>query len=485
MKSASYVKIALLFIILGCAGLGYMLLSSGGISFLNTNTYVTVLSDASGLSTRSVIYLAGVQVGQVQEIQLIGNEARLRIAFLRDVEIREDALISLRPSSLLGTSVLNLNPGTELSPVLPPGSLISSSPPPGDLDSAMNLVQEIGGQISLLLEEFRLNQMAFLSVSLEAISSIAQRLDTQSEIQIDRISRILESTALITERTERILRESEGDIGSSIAELYEALANIRLITNDIAEGRGNLGQILYDENLYQNIFATVERTEDVVLAFGDTLGNISSLVTNADGIITDAGEIVHRALGLGVQVESNARYDFLSQNLRASASIRLEPLSNDRWYRIGVSSAPDGIPSRTIRETFDSSGNLVTWEDTTETRYTLGIDAELARKFGMFTLRGGLLENTAGIGLDLQPFNQISLSGELFSFRAGAVPNLRGSITYYPFFNPDSDNLINWIYLRGGISNSLSDNRDYFLGGGLRFYDREVRGLVGLLPVFN
>ena len=485
MKSARYVKIALLFIVLGGAGAGYMVLSANGIGFFNTKTYETVLADASGLSTRSKIYLAGVQVGQVQDIQLTGNEARLRIAFLKDVEIREDAVISRRPSSLLGTSVLNLDPGTELSPIALPGSFISSAPTGGDLDAAMHMVQDLGGQLNLLLEDFRTNQMAFLSVSLEAVSSIAQRLDAQSDAQIDRIARILESAALITERTERILRGGEGEISSSFTEIYESMANLRAITGDIPSGRGNLGQALYDENLYQSILSTAERTEDAAEKLGEALGSISSLARTADGVVMSAGEIVDRALGLGIQVDANARYDVIAQSMRAGASIRLDPISNDRWYRIGVSSAPEGVASRTVKETFDSSGNLVLWEDTIETRYGVSVDAELARKFGILTLRGGLFETTAGVGMDLQPIDRISLSGELFNFQFGELPNLRSSLTFYPFFNPDSDNFWNWIYLRGGINNALGDNRDFFFGGGLRFFDREVRGLVGLVPVFN
>ena len=485
MKSSRYVKIALLFIVLGAGGVGYMILSTGGISFMNTQSYQTALADASGLSTRSGIYLAVVQVGQVQEIQLTGNEARLRIALHRDVEVREDAVISRRASSLLGTSVLSIYPGSEPYEILPPGSFISSVPPAGDLDSAIDMVQEMGGHINLILEDLRTTQMAFLSVTMEAISSMAQRLDAQSEAQMDRISRILESAAIIAESTERLLRGGEGDIGSSLSDIHGSLANLRVITDDIVDGRGNIGQVLYDESLYHSILSTAERTEEAAVILGEALGNISSLALSADAVINDAGEIVSRALGLGVQVDSSARYDVLAQSLRASASIRLNPLSNDRWYRIGVSSAPDGIASRKVTETFDSAGNLISWEDSTETSYSVGIDAELARRFGVLTLRGGMLESTAGVGFDLQPVDQISISGELFHFQSGELPNLRSSVTFYPFFNPDSDNLLNWVYLRGGVNNTLSDDRDYFLGGGLRFYDREVRGLVGLLPAFN
>jgi len=484
MNASRYIKIALFFIILGIAGAGYIVLSAGGISPFNTRTYEVILEDASGLSTRSKIYLAGVSVGKVQDIQLNGTEARVKLAFLKDIEVREDAFISRKPSSLLGTAVLSLDPGSARSRIIPPGSLIKSVPLAGDLNSAMSLAGDIGGQVSSILDEFRTNQLALIAVSLEAISSIAEKIDTQSDIQLDRISRILESAALISERTERILRNSELNITGSFADIYEAVANIRAITAEITSGRGNFAQAVYDDSLYSSILATAEKTEDAAGKLGTVLESISALVRTTDGVITNAGEIVDRALGLGIQVDTNARFDIIAQNLRASASIRLDPRSNDRWYRVGVSSTPDGVSSRKVTETIDISGNI-TREDTTETKYSFAVDAELARKFGLITLRGGLLESTAGIGLDIQPFSWLSLSGEVFHFQAGELPNLRSSVTFYPFFDPDSDKPWNWLYIKGGVNNTLSGDRDFFLGGGLRFADREVKGLIGLVPMFN
>jgi len=342
----------------------------------------------------------------------------------------------------------------------------------------------MGTQLSLLLEEFRTNQMALLTVSLETFNSIAKKIDAQSEAQLTNISRILESAALISERTEGILRNNEGDINGSVNDIREAMANIRSITDEIAAGRGNLGQALYDERLYNSILSTMEKTETAAGKLSEAIDNINTLAKTTNGVVSNAGEVVNKALGLGIQVDTNARYDFLAQTARASASLRLEPASNDRWYRIGVSTAPDGIPSRTVKETTDSLGN-VTREDTTETKYSVSVDAELARRFGFLTLRGGLLESTAGIGMDVQPLNWLSLSGELFNFQTGEAPNLRATLTFYPFFDPNSNKPWNWIYLRGGINDALSGGRDYFIGGGLRFADREVKGLVGLAPIFN
>jgi len=484
MNSSKYIKIALFFGILGIAGASYIILSADGIGFYNTKTYEVILDDASGLSTRSKIYLAGIIVGKVEDLVLTGNEARLKVSFLNDVEIHQDAIISRKSSSLLGTAVLSLDPGTELAPIMPPGSLIKSVPPAGDLNVVMDMVGDIGGQVSLLLDELRTNQMALLVVSLETINSIAQKFDAQTEAQLDRVTRILESAALISERTDNILRNNEGNISGSFSDINEAMANIRSITAEIAEGRGNFGQAIYDDELYRSILSTVELTEDATLKLGEALDGISGLVRTTEGVITNAGEIVDKAIGLGISVDTNAQYDVLAQTMRAAASIRLDPASNNSWYRIGVTSAPNGVVSRTVKETIYDTGN-VSIEDTTETRYSIAINAELARRFGWFTFRGGLLESTAGIGVDLQPFDWLSLSGEIFNFQSGELPNLRSTLTFYPFFDPESDKPWHWLYLRGGINNALNSDRDFFFGGGLRFADREVKGLIGLIPAFN
>jgi phospholipid/cholesterol/gamma-HCH transport system substrate-binding protein len=481
MKTSRYVKIALFFVVLGVTGSAYIIISADGLNEFNTKTYETILPDATGISTRSKVYLAGVEVGWVRSIKLENNEARLKIAFLKDVDIRRDAILSRKSSSVLGTAVLHLNPGLELSPILPPGGMIAADKNSGDIGAVMELVQEMGGQVSQILRDFQDNQLALLSISLETFNSIAGKLDARSDAELERISRILESTALITERLERLLAEEDG-AGAS-GDIYAALENIRQITDEIRQGQGNIGMAVYDDQLYTSLLTTVQRMEAAALTLQSTLDNINSLAKNADGVVSDAGIIVKKAVGLGVELDTYGRYDMIAEQLRAGASIRLAPASNDRWYRVGVSTAPDGIVYRRVKET--STGGVSTVEDVTETRYSFAVDAELARRFGILTFHGGLLENTAGVGIDIQPIRWVGLSGEVFNFRRGERPNLRGTLTLYPFFDPESDKPWNWVYLRGGVNNVLADQRDYFVGAGLRFTDSEIKGLVGLVPALN
>jgi phospholipid/cholesterol/gamma-HCH transport system substrate-binding protein len=460
-------------------------MSADGLSTFITKLYDVTLDDATGLTTRSKIFLAGVAVGKIQAINLSGSEAQLKVAFLKDVEIRADARLTRKASSILGTSILTLDPGTELTPILSEGGRINTERDTQDLNAVFGVVQTLGGQLSSILEEFQVNQMRLLAVSIETFNSLALKINAQSDAELERVARILESTALITERIDRLLASREDELGGSVDDIYAALENIRAITGDLRAGRGNIGQVLQDDQLYEGVLSTVKTTEETVEQLKTTLEGVNTLALNVNGVVTSAGEIVDRANGLGIQVDALGRYEFINQQLRSGASIRLNPASNDRWYRVGVSSVPDGISSRKVTETTDAAGAVTGYEDTTETKYTIAIDAEIARSFGPLTLRGGLLESTAGLGIDIQPVRWVNLSGEVFNFKTGEAPNLRGTVTVYPFFNPDSDKPWNWLYIQGGVNNSLQDKRDFFLGGGIRFADREVKGLVGLVPVLG
>ena len=485
MNSSFYVKIAVFFIVLGGAGTVYIITSADGLSDFKTQEYKTIVADATGLSTRSKIYLAGVAVGRVKGITLEENEAMLRLVLLRNVQPREDARITRKSSSILGTSTLTLELGNESYPIIPPGGIIISSRDASDVNAVMGTVQDLGGQISQLIKEFQENQLALLAISLETFNSVAQKINAQTDAELERISRILESMALITERMERIMAQNERDGTGPAGDIFLTLENIRIITDEIRQGRGNVGQTIFDDQLYESILSAVQRIEVAVLKLQGTLDTINTVAESAGTVIDNASVIVGQAAGLGVQVDTSGAYLIVTNQVQANASIRLIPASNDRWYRVGVSSLPNGLTTHTVKEVTNEQGEY-TSRDITETAYsTFAVDAEIARQFKVLTVRGGLYENTAGLGLDLQPLNWIGASAEVFNFRTGEMPNLRGTLTIFPFFDPNSDKPWNWVYIKGGVSNSLTNSRDYFVGGGVRFADREIKGLVGLVPALN
>lgn len=481
MSMMRYIKVGLFFVSLGVAGTTYVVMSTDGFNQFNTRDYEVIMDDATGLSTNSKVYLAGVPVGKIRSINLTGDDALLTISFLKGVEIRADATVMRKSSSILGTSILALTPGSETASVLKAGGRIAPTPGEASMTALLGSTQDLSAQLADILREFQENQMKLLAVSLETFNSIALKLDERSNAELDRVSRILESTAAITERVDAILADREGDIGASATDIRIALENLRAITEEIRGGQGNIGKTLYDDELYDNLVKTAQETNVAASKLQDAIDSVNALAKNADTVVQDAGKIVSKANGLGVQVNTAGRYDIMSSGFRGGASLRLEPDSKDRWYRVGVTDAPDGTTKKTVTEVTGTAGSSRT--ETNETSYGVAIDAELARRFGAFTLRGGMLESSVGVGFDFQPASWLSLSGEAFKFATGTLPNVRGTVTFFPFFDPWSSKPWNWIYLTGGITDALAPNRDYFVGAGLRFADEEIRGLVGLVPL--
>ncbi|MFW5811764.1 MAG: MlaD family protein, partial [Alkalispirochaetaceae bacterium] len=104
-------KVGLFFLIIGAGSIGYILLTVDNIAGNDGYTITVYMDDASGLIVDSGVRMAGVDIGQIREIELEDGRARLVLEIQGGVEIYEDAMVSKQPSSLLGTSVISIDPG--------------------------------------------------------------------------------------------------------------------------------------------------------------------------------------------------------------------------------------------------------------------------------------------------------------------------------------------------------------------------------------
>jgi phospholipid/cholesterol/gamma-HCH transport system substrate-binding protein len=89
-------------------------------------------SDASGLEPGSIVELAGVQVGQVTAISLIGTRARVMLRLRDDVQLPDDTIASIQTKGLLGGRYMLITPGGS-ERIIPPGGKIRETEAPLDL----------------------------------------------------------------------------------------------------------------------------------------------------------------------------------------------------------------------------------------------------------------------------------------------------------------------------------------------------------------
>ncbi|MBI2487701.1 MAG: MCE family protein [Deltaproteobacteria bacterium] len=193
------------------------------------------------------VKLQGVEVGKVSKIKIVDGKIEVKMELKEEAPVKKDSVASIRLTSLLGTSYVNLTFGSSTSPVAPPGSILPSEEP-ADINEILAKVESSVSSIEAMFGAFGENK--------ERISSLLNNLDS-----------VLAGAA-----------KGEGTIGKLLKddslynEVKETFASMNEIAVSINQGEGTLGKLLKDESLYNETKKTVAN-----------LGQLSEKLTNAKG----------------------------------------------------------------------------------------------------------------------------------------------------------------------------------------------------------
>ncbi|WP_018525106.1 MlaD family protein [Alkalispirochaeta alkalica] len=497
-----YLSIGLFVTAIATATVVYVLRTSSSIGLGETYTVYAYVDDASGLLVDSVVRLAGVDVGRLAAIELEGSQARLTLRIRRGVELYEDAMVSKATESILGTATVSINAGSGRGALLQDGHQVQHVRQMANVADAVESANQLATSATRLVDEFHaflqdgetvdaLNDIVAVaretafSVSmllqenlviardtLLTIQSMTGRVDAGADDKLALVQEILESTAQLTARLDRIVGENESGIVRSIEEvegnlvaLRDVLAsvqgsadNVSDITRVVRDGEGNLGQLIHDDELYTRAVRITEKAE----------------------------EFLDATVGMGVQVDFRSELLMDQLETKDRFDLRLVPRAGDRYYTFGLINTPVPTTTETIVERDvtggGSPGQTVT--RTVKQEEEMKFNLQMARVWGPLTVRAGVMESSPGIGIDISPVRRVMLSGEAFDFGADDGIYLRAFGQFYPFYDPESSNPLQWLYLTGGVDDAMDVyHRDFFLGAGVRFTDHDLRGLVGFIPV--
>lgn len=86
---------------------------------------VAQFDDAGSLEVGNDVRVDGVRVGEITDISLVGDDARVEMDLARDVlPLREDAVLTIKPINILGESYVAVDPGSDGGPELAEGAVV-------------------------------------------------------------------------------------------------------------------------------------------------------------------------------------------------------------------------------------------------------------------------------------------------------------------------------------------------------------------------
>ncbi len=124
-----------LFLLVGIFALAYISVRLGQMQVFGFTGY-TVYAEfptVGGLKEGASVEIAGVKVGQVEDISLVEYDARVTLRIDNGVELQEDTIASIRTKGLIGEKYMRLSPGAS-DEIIPAGGKIHETEPPIDIE---------------------------------------------------------------------------------------------------------------------------------------------------------------------------------------------------------------------------------------------------------------------------------------------------------------------------------------------------------------
>lgn len=452
-----------------------------------------LFKDVSGLAVRSKVVIAGITVGQVDRISLEGNQARIDLKLT--VAVRTDARISKRQASLLGESYLQLTPGYQ-GVTIPQGGQIRHV----DYDtSPSDLMEEVRG-IMLNVNEITLSlknviagengEQRLVSI-LENINKVVENMNQAISGNSPKIDKVVDNVINVTEEARRFTEDFRRKANLILADAQRVSENARFITTDVRElvskdGEGGSSVRVAMTRLEQSVKRlddTLEHTRSIAQKIDEGQGSIGQFINNdqlarsVGNFVDESSRFLSRVTRVQFQVAISSEYYTRTDAVKNFFELRMIP-KPDKYYLLQLIDSPSRKVKSVDRITTSTlnMGNPMTLRETevtTEDQFLVTL--QFAKRFHFLTGRIGLLESSGSLGLDGSFFDEdLNVVNDLFNFGANDYPRLRTRATYRFFTH---------LYIAAGIDDVLnSAQRDYFLGGGIRFNDDDLQAILATAP---
>jgi phospholipid/cholesterol/gamma-HCH transport system substrate-binding protein len=237
-------KIGLLSIvaIVVAAVLIFAISGSGGFSW-QRYPLKAVFTNIAGLNEGSQVRIAGVPVGAVTGIELVGERVEVTLEIREEMRQRVTTMstATLGSVSLLGESAVDVTPSTQGTPV-PEWGYIRTVPASGSLADVATQATEGIEELTALLTDIRAGK-----------GTVGQLFTN------DAMYRDLNGLVVAAEQVAQNVRSGRGTLGRLINDpaaarsLEGSLQNLEAVTASIRKGEGSLGQFLNDDTLSRNL----------------------------------------------------------------------------------------------------------------------------------------------------------------------------------------------------------------------------------------
>ena len=277
-----------IFVTSGIIVLFAIFLLFGEFKFFSKGYHIFVrFNFTNGLEKNAPVRLAGVNIGNVEDVRMVydqkGNlHILVKLWINEKISLRENSRFYINTLGLLGEKYVEISPGTVDQPVIPENSTIVGIDPMSTEELFVK-GNEIAGNLGQIMHQLsRLISPQSVDVFMNSLKSITQAMETADAVLRENRVSIRETTSSLKTAAESLPRitahlekmSKELDTGLSgkgekidtiitnledfSRSLEELSALVNQLNADVQAGEGNIGRLVKDEQLYENVSGAAE-----------------------------------------------------------------------------------------------------------------------------------------------------------------------------------------------------------------------------------
>ena len=284
---------------IGIVGFGILLLLFFGIKFLKgidvfqkETTYYVFYDNVSGMYEGNYIYLNGMKVGYVKDIEAMGERAEkflVTVAVDSKIKIKDDSKMVFFSADILGSKAMKIELGNS-NRILENKDTIMGGVELGMLDKLGSSIAPMAQNLDSILFATKniLNQQtqnnlqhtfANLEATSERLSSISGQFDNLMKNEKEKIGKIISNTESITSNLKNNNDElnniiskigqitdtvAQAQLGSTILQTTQTLEKLNNVLGVIEKGKGNIGLLINDEGLYKSLDESAKKLDALI-----------------------------------------------------------------------------------------------------------------------------------------------------------------------------------------------------------------------------
>lgn len=253
------------FVILGAlGGMATLFLLTDPALFRGRYVVQTVVQDAAGVRRGDPVQLRGVNIGRVQRFRIQAEKVQISLEIEGEYEFPADSAVVLKATSLLGGTVVDIQPG-HADHWAKGGDVLQGKTEPGIMETAYKMADQAKqslDQVNKLLSDENLENVRKSAADLRSTLASASKMVEEQRGSLRSLEASLQKSAdqVATLTAQPGLQGLPEQMSSTMARLKsvsESLerssASLEQIGGRLERGEGTLGKLSADPALYQSL----------------------------------------------------------------------------------------------------------------------------------------------------------------------------------------------------------------------------------------